>query len=274
MNKEDIWEAKRKKYMERIAEMCLMNDSFMSVVLEDKQCCELVINTILNRTDIKVMESRSQYSMTNLHGRSVRLDVLAVDSENKHYNIEIQRSDQGAVPERARYNSSIIDANISDTGEKYKDLPEVYVIFITENDIFRKNKPVYTVERTILETGDLFGDRSHIIYVNSSIQDETALGQLMSDFYCKDPVHIKNKLLAEKTGYYKFNKEGGRVMCRIIEEIVKEERNEARAEGREEQRIEIAVNFIKAKTISADEIARMCNLPIEKVNELIVQHGE
>lgn len=31
MNKEDIWEAKRKKYMDRIAEMCLMNDSFMSV---------------------------------------------------------------------------------------------------------------------------------------------------------------------------------------------------------------------------------------------------
>ena len=59
-------------------------------------------------------------------------------------------------------------------------------------------------------------------------------------------------------------------MCRIIEEIVKEEREEAleegREEGREEQRIEIAVNIIRSKSMTADEIARMCNLPIEKVN--------
>lgn len=33
----------------------------------------------------------------------------------------------------------------------------------------------------IKETGESFGDESHIIYVNSQIKDETALGKLMHE---------------------------------------------------------------------------------------------
>ena len=51
---------------------------------------------------------QGQYSIKNLQGRSVRLDILAVDRENRAYNIEVQRSDRGASEKRARYNLSLI----------------------------------------------------------------------------------------------------------------------------------------------------------------------
>ena len=75
-----------------------------------------------------------QNSLKNLRGRSVRLDIIAYDKQGKIYNIEVQRKDAGALPKRARYNSSMMDANITRPGEGLENLPETYVIFITEND--------------------------------------------------------------------------------------------------------------------------------------------
>ena len=85
---------------------------------------------------------------------------------------------------RARYNSSLIDANVTEPGDEYEKLNETYVIFITEHDVLGGGQPIYHVDRTIKETGALFGDESHILYVNAQIKDDTALGQLMHDFSC------------------------------------------------------------------------------------------
>lgn len=249
--------------------MCLMHDSFMSAVLKDTACCEIVVNTILNRDDIKVIESISQYSITNLHGRSVKLDIFASDSIGKLYNIEIQRADSGAVPQRARYNSSIIDANVSNPGDKHTDIPESYVIFITENDVIGKGRPIYTIERIIEETGEKFGDGSYIIYVNSQIKDETPLGQLMADFSCTDPKDMKNRTLAEKADYYKNDKEGSGIMCKIVEEIIKEEYDDIV----NDERIEVALRLIEMNILSVEEIAKASSLPLKKVKELAEKYS-
>ena len=42
---------------------------------------------ILKRDDLTVKEVHGQYSIKNLQGRSVRLDILAVDRENRAYNM-------------------------------------------------------------------------------------------------------------------------------------------------------------------------------------------
>lgn len=130
----------------------------------------------------------------------IRLDVFAIDSEGRIYDIEIQRSDSGAVPKRARYNSSLMDCDYLQKSEDFNKLPESYVIFITENDVLKMNKPVYTVRRIIEETGGLFGDGTHIIYVNSQIQDESALGMLMRDFHCRKPDEMHYEALSEQKG--------------------------------------------------------------------------
>lgn len=120
--------------LRRLRAFRLLDDDFMSKVFEDKSCVEFLLQIILNRKDLKVQSINSQYSLKNLQGRSICLDILALDNKNCIYNIEIQRNDYGANPKRARYNSSLLDANITQPGDTYQQLRETYVIFITEND--------------------------------------------------------------------------------------------------------------------------------------------
>lgn len=140
------------KNMEYIQKFCLMDDDFMSKVFEDKGCAGLLLRIILEKKDLKVVRVRTQETVNNLQGRSVRLDILAVDEENIFYNIEVQCKDSGAVPKRARYNSSLIDANITEPGDEYEKLPETYVIFITKNDVRGGGLSVYHIDRMERET--------------------------------------------------------------------------------------------------------------------------
>lgn len=112
------FEQKHEEDLQRLRGFRLLDDDFMSKVFEDTECAEFLLQIILNRDDLKVKRSNSQYSIKNLQGRSVRLDILAVDRENCVYNIEIQRNDKGADVKRARYNSGVIDANVTELGER------------------------------------------------------------------------------------------------------------------------------------------------------------
>ena len=78
-------------------------------------------------------------------------------------NVELQKADSGAKPKRARYNSSLMDANAILPGDDIEQLPETYMIFITEKDVLEGNLPVYHIDRTIKETGEVFNDKAHII---------------------------------------------------------------------------------------------------------------
>ena len=64
-------------------------------------------------------------------------------------------------------------------GEDFSSLPETWVIFITENDIYGAGCPLYHVERIIEELQRSFDDGAHILYVNGSNREDTPLGRLM-----------------------------------------------------------------------------------------------
>ena len=100
--KELDFERKHKEDLQRIRNFRLMDDDFMSKVFEDKPCAECLLRIILNRDDLSVQEVHGQHDLKNLQGRSVRLDILAVDQENHPYNIEVQRNDHGAGAKRTR----------------------------------------------------------------------------------------------------------------------------------------------------------------------------
>lgn len=209
----------REEDLQRLRGFRLLDDDFMTKVFEDKACAELLLRIILKKSDLEVKEVNSQFSLKNLQGRSPRLDVFATDSTGKVYDIEVQRSDRGAVAKRARYNAALIDANITEPGEEYQALNECYVIFITENDVIGKSLPIYHAERMILETGDRFDDEQHILYVNAQITDETELGRLMHDMWCVEAEDMHYGVLAERVRYFKEDEEGVATMCRAMEEM-------------------------------------------------------
>ena len=196
----------------------------------------------------------------NLQGRSVRLDILAVDEQNRAYNIEVQRSDRGASEKRARYNSSLLDANLTYSGGSYDALNEAYVIFITENDVLKAGLPIYHIHRMVEETGAVFNDHSHIIYVNSQIKDESALGKLMHDFFCIDAKDMFYPVLANRVQYFKQDAKGVATMCRAMEEM--------RKETVRERNIEIAKTMLASKKLSYEDIALFFGLTVDEVKSL------
>ena len=162
---------------------------------------------------------------------------------------------------RVRYNRSLIDANVTELGEKYENLCESYVIFITENNIMKVGLPIYHIDRTVKETGKLFGDESYIIYVNSKIKDESALGKLMHDFSCTDAKDMRYKILVDRIRYFKEDEKGVATMCKAMEEMRKEEL-------RKEELIEVAERLLKLKKLSYEEIAEIAKLTVEEVKAL------
>ena len=231
MKREDI-QKKHEEDLQRIRNFRLLDDDFMSKVFEDKTCAEILLRIILQRKDLKVKYVYVQQEIKNLQGRSIRLDILAEDTSGKLYNVEVQRSDKGASRKRARHNSSLLDANITDAGEEYEKLNSTYVIFITENDILKSGLPIYHIDRTVKETGESFEDGAHIIYVNSQIKNETELGKLMHDFSCTNAEDMNYSVLADRVRYFKEDEKGVSTMCKAMEDM----RNEAHEEGRTAER--------------------------------------
>ena len=248
------FEKKHQEDLQRLRGFRLLDDDFMTKVFEDISCAELLLRIILNDEGIRVLEAHSQRGIKNLQGRSVKLDILAVDSHNRIFNVEIQRSDRGAGAKRARYNSALIDANVTEPGDQYEDLNETFVIFITENDVMKAGLPIYHIDRVVRETGKLFEDEEHIIYVNSQIKDETKLGRLMHDFSCTDAKDMYDKVLADRVRYFKEDERGVEIMCREMEIM----RNQAHEEGIEKGRIMQLIKQVCVKMqkfSSAEEVA-------------------
>ena len=250
--------------LERLKSLRYIDDDFMTVCLADNyEGVELILRIILGREDITIKTVRAQEQLKNLQGRSAILDVHAVDSTKKEFDVEIQRSDAGAGAKRARYNSSLLDAHILKPGDDIEDIPDSYVIFITENDVMKGNQPIYPVERYVIvgENKVLFDDGSHIIYVNGKYRGNDEIGKLMHDFSCTNPDDMNYEALAKKARYFKHDEKGVATMCKIMEDM----RNEAARESAKET----AKRLIKMRKLSLDEIA-ICvpSLSLDELREL------
>lgn len=231
----------------------------------DPKYIQLVLRIVMEMSDLEVTDVRTQVFIENLLDRSVRLDVLATGSTGRKINVEVQRADKGAGRRRARYNSSMMDANLLKKGEDFDNMPETYVIFITEHDVIGNGLPVYQIERTIIQTGESFNDGAHILYVNGKYQDETPIGRLMHDFSCTDPCDMYYSELADRVRFFKECKEGVLIMCKAMEDM----RNESLQEGIK-QGMRNAVIALKG-VLNPEVIAERFNMPLDQVLEIFGQ---
>ena len=272
-------EVVRKKFEDAVASFCLLDDPFMTVIFQDSLACvDLVIQIILGNPNLHATKVVTQDTLKNLHGHSVRLDIHAI-ADGQEFNIEIQRAAVGAARRRARYNSSIIDAAALSAGEDYERLPETYVIFITETDVLGRELPIYHVQRTIRETQETFDDGSHIIYVNSSVIDDTPLGRLMHDFRCKRVEEMHYDVLKERAERFKDEAKGVVKMSsnplwdefvraydeemrdKVSAEVRKEVSAEVRKEVSEKERVFSIKNLMKNLKLSAEKAMEALAIP-------------
>ncbi|MCC8015790.1 MAG: Rpn family recombination-promoting nuclease/putative transposase [Eubacterium sp.] len=250
------FEKMRKQSLERLKLLRPIDDIFFRCIFKDNiPLTELVLRIILEKDDISVISAKTQFDLANLYGKSAMLDAVAIDSTGKTFNIEVQKQSEGAVPKRARYNNSLLDIHSLRSGGEHNDLPETYIIFLTEKDVIGANLPIYHIERCILETNKLFGDESHIIYVNGENKSDTELGKLMQDFTSADYNNMHYEMLADEVRFLKDNERGASKMCDIMEIAIKEARKEAEEMAYEAERAKKAAERAAEKANKAKEVA-------------------
>lgn len=199
--------------------------------------------------------------------RSVRFDILATDSTGAKINVEIQRADKGTGRKRARYNSSMMDATLLKKGDNFDNLPETWVVFITENDVIGKGLPLYPVERCFSGTGERFEDGSHILhilYVNGAYRGDTPIGKLMHDFSCTNAADMYYATLADRVRFFKESNVGILIMCKVMEDM----RKESLQEGVKEGARNTAKRMLADGMLTLEKIAEYAGLPLDEVKQL------
>ena len=204
--------------------LTLFDDDLMSRVFDKNiEATELILRIILER-DIKVICVDGQDELKNheVGGRNITLDVHALEENGEEIDIEVQGNAAGANVKRARYHSSMLDSRMLRERQDFKKIKNSYVIFIYRHDKYKKGLPLYHIDRYVKETGELFDDGSHIIYVNGSYKGNDEIGRLMADFHQTNSEHMHYMTLAQSVKHYKETEEGRGQMCEAVEKYAKE----------------------------------------------------
>lgn len=145
---------------------------FLSV-MKEKKAYQNVLSIILNEPDVKVTEVKVEQVVLNKFGkRAIRLDAWGKTDDDRQVNIEMENhAEQDNIPKRSRFYQGLIDTPILKSGKKtkYRQLPSTIIIFITQEDIFKKDRAMYTfTEQCEEEQGLHLGDGTKKIFLNMS----------------------------------------------------------------------------------------------------------
>ena len=261
-------EERYERYKGILQRLTIMSDIFMRNVLKKRECTEYILQVIMNKKDLMVTDQIIQKDYKNLQGRSAILDCVARDSVGRQYNVEIQQDNEGASPKRARYHSGLMDMNTLNSGQDFDELPESYMIFITQNDVLGYGFPIYHIDRTIKEARACFMDEAHIIYVNSKRQDDTELGRLMHDLHCKNAGDMYSSILADRVYELKETQKGVEFMCHEMEQIYSEGIENGIEKGIEQGKRETVLSLAEMG-LSVEKIAKAVKLSVPEIQKWI-----
>ncbi|WP_051563061.1 PD-(D/E)XK nuclease family transposase [Butyrivibrio sp. LB2008] len=207
-----------------IDDLTLFDDDMMSLVFDKNiPATQLLLRIILKR-DIIVKSVKGQEEFKNpiVGGRDITLDIHAIDIDGEEIDIEVQGNYEGSHVRRARFHSAMLDSRMLRESDVFKSLKDSYVIFIYKHDKFKKGLPIYSADRTIMETGEALNDGAHIIYVNGTYTGNDEFGKLMQDFHSRDSKEMHYKELANSVHHFKETKKGREIMCEAVKKYAEE----------------------------------------------------
>ena len=273
-----------KETTKTIQESTLMDDIFFRICAEDqKEVVRLIIAEILQRPELEIEDYHVQHHIDNYSGRSIIVDAFARDTKTgATLNVEVQKSTDNNIPQRARYHSAILDTQRGlKKGQTFDKLNQSVVIFLCSDDILEKGKILYRITRKT-DDNEPFNDGSQILILNCSYKDESITDEqterimnLIKDLNQPDPNKMHYKALAEAVREKKerireeeamniFDKayEDGRI------DGIEEGIEKGIIEGSKQTSIETAKKLLALGKLSIDDIAESTSLPIETIKEL------
>jgi len=148
----------------------ISNDFLFGKVMQNPELCKELLQRILPDLKIDHIEyPELQKSIdADRDARSVRLDVYVKDDKGVVYDIEMQIINTKELPKRSRYYQSMIDLQLIDKGQHYKNLNRSYIIFICQFDLYGKGRHIYTFENICKEDKSIsMGDETVKIFLNT-----------------------------------------------------------------------------------------------------------
>lgn len=274
----------REKYspetIQAVKEYNLIDDVLFTKAAEDKKFCEEILRTILDDQELIVVRSTPQSKLQNLKGRSVVFDALCKLKGGAMVDIEVQKANNDDHLKRVRYNSAVLTANITNTGTKFRRVPNVIVIFISKFDVFKDGYALYHVDKIVRETSRKVEDGLEEIYVNSAVKDGSKVSELMELFvdlkaYNKDEFPV----VSETKKIYKETEVGVQTMCEITEKLCKKREKkgfaEGEARGKSKGILFTLKNMMRNLGLTADKALDVCEVPtnerafyLEKLKEV------
>lgn len=163
---DDLQEMMSEDYQFNLSDFAL----FMSV-MKVKEAYEDVLSIILDEQDLRLKEVKVEQVVLNKSGkRAIRLDAWAQDVRDRQFDMEMQNDTEGDdIRKRSRFYQSMIDTPILKAGKetRYKHLPSTTIIFITQEDIFGKDRAMYTFSERCEEVPELtLEDGTSKIFLN------------------------------------------------------------------------------------------------------------
>ena len=250
----------REFLLQGVEDLTLLDDTFMKIALNDIEACQHVIRILMDDPTIEIVEVRSQYRISKLVSKDAVLDILAEDTQGRVYNLEIQRKATLDHARRTRRYNAMVDAEYLEKGKEYSEMPEVYVIYISETDIWKTRQTESPVEKHFKGQMTEYDDGQHTIYINAAINDGSPKAALMQYFKTCDPDDMSQGALSRRVRYLKREKGGIEEMCEYSERIFNGGREEGLREGRREGRWEerqAMIHLMRAQGIDEETIEKI-----------------
>ena len=213
----------------------------------NKTAYESTLSIILDEPDLKLTDVEVEQVVLNKSGkRAIRLDAWARDVSDRRFNTEMQNDTEADdVRRRARFYQGLLDTPVLKAGKttRYKHLPSTVIIFITQEDIFGRDRAIYTFTEQCEEFSDLpLDDGTKKIFLNMTSKNGRpeliSLLQYMKNTTIDNPeVKIKDKriiTLDEIVNEVKQSEEWEAVKMNILEIGIEKGRQDGLKTGRAE----------------------------------------
>ena len=187
--------------------------------------------------------------------------ALCILGDGSRCNIEVQRSDNDDHLRRARFNAASITVKDSDPRERYDEILDVYIVYISEFDFLKGGMTIYHVDKMIRENGIAVNDGLHEIFVNTAINDGSDIAELMACFERKEINSPKFPKLTQRMKELKTTEGGASAVCEVMQKYEEQAAKQAV--------IAEFISLVKDGLITLAEAAKRAHLTEEEFKELM-----
>ena len=264
----------KENLQKRVFTMTLFHDLLARAVLENTEACEHILRTLTGIKTLRIKKNKTQYIISKLTSHNIIMDVLAEDADNKLYEIEIQKADDGIAHEKRMlyYASTIINDYFFKGDQKYDSVPELYIFYISKTDIWKLGKTCYPILKFLGDTKTPYNDGLHMYYINAEINDNSTVAQLMQYFKTANANDFSQGKLSQCINKLKTTKEGLATMDDFSKMLydagINDGRKEGVVEGKNEEKFATVKRMLKRGKSSLNEIAEDTELPLATIKKI------